>query len=554
MNEVAAEAIGDRDFESKVLGRIGLLGGLRRGLPQYYQALVQEPDPVLRVAAMVALLELRAIWSDQAEMVVAHCCHGAIKRRAFPFFTGVYEYEFAQRVADTASEDVDALLSQRMNAEIALDFHRIVDLDLQLFLAHGTPDYLWDAEANAEMAGGWRTSVPVSVSALLARPMDANGPVPLMSKLRSANQPALLERVCASLESSKVFQAETAVFRAAMLLDAGETERAATWLKKMPEKFPSDRLTELVLQLKGEALNKTGDYRGSYAAFEKMNVIGRSQTVDPKSFRSSVEARAAYTFVPLPGDQREASCLTLTGFPRSATTLLENVLEAHPDIEAFEEIPAFARLARFLDRFAPKQGPVPLEIAQGGRDAYYDEIRRQSKKPAARWRIDKLPTNSADAVFLKNIFPEKRYIFSIRHPYDVILSCFRQTFVANPAMENFRTIADAAALYDFTMTQWFGVHGLDDPAVCYVHYEELVNEFRPTVERVLAFIGADWNDSILSFSESADRRFAKTPSYKKVRSGISIGVQSSRQNYGFLFETRETAVLKKWVKHLGYMG
>jgi hypothetical protein len=119
-------------------------------------------------------------------------------------------------------------------------------------------------------------------------------------------------------------------------------------------------------------------------------------------------------------------------------------------------------------------------------------------------------------------------------------------------MENFRTLASAASLYDFTMTQWFGVHSFNDPTVCYVRYEELVNDFRPTVERVLGFIGAGWDDSILGFAENAERRFAKTPSYQKVRSGIKIGVQSSWKNYDFLWDTKETAVLKKWVKHFGY--
>ena len=54
---------------------------------------------------------------------------------------------------------------------------------------------------------------------------------------------------------------------------------------------------------------------------------------------------------------------------------------------------------------------------------------------------------SADAIFLKNILPGQRFVFSIRHPYDVVLSCFRQSFVHNAAMENFNTIAEASALY-----------------------------------------------------------------------------------------------------------
>jgi len=553
MNELPVET--EQQFESRLLSKLRLLGGLRRGLPPYYQQLLQEDDPVLRVAALVALLELRAIWSDQAELVVKHAHYGAVKRRAFPFFMEVHEYELARRVADTPSEDVDQLLTARMQAELTLDHRSIIDLDFRLFLAHGTPDYLWDAENNGEMAGGWRAALPVSLTALVARPMEPGIALLLMNRIRGANRPELLAKVCDSFTDAKVFPAETAVFRAAMLLDAGESERAATWLKRMPDKFPDDRLTELVRQLKAEALNKIGDYKGAYAAFRSMNEISTAaHPADPKTYRADVERRAGLTFEPLPPDVPGQAVLTLTGFPRSATTLLENVLEAHPDIEAFEEIPAFGRLARFISRFAPKDTPVAAEVAQRGRDAYYDEIRRQSKKPDAKWRIDKMPVNAADAVFLRNIFPERRYIFSIRHPYDVILSCFRQTFVANAAMENFRNIADAAALYDFTMRQWFSVHSFDDPTVCYVRYEELVNDFQPTVERVLNFIGAEWDDAILGFAESADKRFAKTPSYQKVRSGIKIGVQTSWKNYDFLWNTKETAVLKPWVKHFGYDG
>lgn len=550
MNEAAVTT--PRNFEAEVRNRLAPLAGLRRGLPPYYQQLLQESDVVLRVAGLVALLELRAVWSDQAELVIAHAKYGAVKRRAYPFFMEVHEYDLARRVAETPSEDVDALLTARMHAELVLDYRQIVDLDLQLFLAHGTPDYLWDAENNGEMVGGWRIALPTAITTLLARPVEPDAALVLLSRIRAANQPDLLRNVCDGFAEARIFEAETAVFRAAMLLDGGEAMRAATWLKRMPEQFPSERLTQLVLQLKAEALNKIGEYKGAYTAFEKMNAIGRSTTVDPKSYRADVLRKAALTFEPLPADTREASCLTLTGFPRSATTLLENVLEAHPDIEAFEEIPAFGRLSRYMDRFAPKSGPVTAEIAGNGRDAYYDEIARQSKKPEAKWRIDKLPINSADAVFLKNIFPDKRYIFSIRHPYDVVLSCFRQSFVANAAMENFRSVADAAALYDFTMTQWFDVHSFNDPSVCYVRYEELVEDFRPTMERVLGFIGAEWDDAVLGFAESADRRFAKTPSYQKVRSGLKIGVQSSWKHYDFLWGTKATSVLKKWVTHFGY--
>jgi hypothetical protein len=192
-------------------------------------------------------------------------------------------------------------------------------------------------------------------------------------------------------------------------------------------------------------------------------------------------------------------------------------------------------------------------LAAAARDKYLDELERQHKKSGKVFRIDKMPLSSADAAFLQRALASMRYIFSIRHPYDVVMSCFRQSFTPNAAMENFRTVADTAAMYDYTMTQWFSVHSLDDDTdVCYVRYEDLVENFRPTLERALDFIGVGWDDAVLDFVAAADKRFAKTPSYKKVRSGLSIGVQSSRENYKFLFETKETAVLKKWVKHFGY--
>jgi LPS sulfotransferase NodH len=243
----------------------------------------------------------------------------------------------------------------------------------------------------------------------------------------------------------------------------------------------------------------------------------------------------------------------MVGFPRSGTTLLENALGAHPKIETFEETVAQPRMARWLERFAPSTHLVSPKLAAEARDHYFDELARQRKKSGDVIQIDKMPLASSDAEYLRRIMPAARFIFSIRHPYDVVLSCFRQNFVHNPAMENFRTIADAAALYDRTMTDWFKVHSLeDDPEVVYVRYEDLVQNFRPTLERVLDFIGVGWDDAVLDFVAAADKRFAKTPSYKKVRSGLSIGVQSSRENYKFLFDTKETAVLKKWVKHFGY--
>ena len=153
---------------------------------------------------------------------------------------------------------------------------------------------------------------------------------------------------------------------------------------------------------------------------------------------------------------------------------------------------------------------------------------------------------------MSRLFPDKRYIFSIRHPYDVVLSCFRHRFSRNIAMQQFDTFEGAVRLYDFSMSEWFAVHGLDDPRVHYLRYDDLVTSFEPSVRGVLDFLGAEWDPAVLGFAELADKRYARTPSYQKVRQGLTIGVQSSWRNYGFLFNAPAAKPLTKWAEFFGY--
>jgi hypothetical protein len=538
--------------EVVLLRQLGLLALCGRGLPSFYQALLRETDETLRVAALAALLELGAVWPEQVDLVLAYAHWGAIKKWAFPFFLSVFEYGLAEKVAESTPEDADVIGTERMRAELVLSYGEMAELDRRLFLAHGTPDYLWSAEVNAERHGGWKAALPAATRSVLARPVDPNGPLTILNLLLQANQTELLQRVCESFKASRVFPDETAIFEAAILNGTGHYKEALKKLQGVSVATSNVRLKSLNFRLRAEAFEGLGDFGQAYLAHQRHNTLGRSDEVDPKEFYRGVRTRSAYQIDPGTEMRTEANVMML-GFPRSGTTLLENALAVHPKIETFEETAAFSRMARALQRFVPNSPSVTAAVAQDARNRYYDELSRNSKKPQAEMRLDKMPLYTADAIFLKNMFPDQRYIFSIRHPYDVVMSCFRQSFTANPAMENLHTLADASALYDFTMSKWFDVHSLtNDPSVVYVRYEDLVENFKPTIERVLSFLQVGWDDAIYGFVEAASRRPTKTPSYKKVRSGLSIGVQTSRENYAFLFDTKETSVLKRWVKHFGY--
>src|SRR4051812_27454941 len=83
-------------------------------------------------------------------------------------------------------------------------------------------------------------------------------------------------------------------------------------------------------------------------------------------------------------------------------------------------------------------------------------------------------------------------------------------------------------------------------------YDDLVTDFEQSIRGVLEFLGLHWDPAVLGFAKLAENRGARTPSYQKVRQGLTIGVQSSWRNYGFLFQSEAAGPLRKWVEHFGY--
>ena len=76
-------------------------------------------------------------------------------------------------------------------------------------------------------------------------------------------------------------------------------------------------------------------------------------------------------------------------------------------------------------------------------------------------------------------------------------------------------------------------------------------DFEPTLRGALHFLGVGWDSAVLNFAQAAEQRAAKTPSYQKVRQGLTLGVQTSWRNYRFLFDSEAARPLRKWVAHFG---
>ena len=211
----------------------------------------------------------------------------------------------------------------------------------------------------------------------------------------------------------------------------------------------------------------------------------------------------------------------LVGFPRSGTTLMQKVLGSHSAIYAADEVQAmFALAARW--KAAGGDYPVLLaNLAQPGlkqaRDFYF-----QFHKSDPNWRsspffVDKNPLMIQHAVALHRLFPEGKFVFTVRHPCDCVLSSYVQMFEPNDAMVWFYDLDDIVTLYATVMNLWERYLSALPLRVHYVRYEDVVEDFRGSMTNLLDFLGLAWEDQLVSFHKSADGSGAvRTASYEQV--------------------------------------
>ena len=215
----------------------------------------------------------------------------------------------------------------------------------------------------------------------------------------------------------------------------------------------------------------------------------------------------------------------LVGFPRSGTTLLDQILDSHPQIQVIEEKPLLAELVQRLSTMGPGYpdtlATLSTQDIESLRGHYFARARQYVELRHGAWLVDKMPLNIVHAGLCARVFPEAKYLLALRHPCDTCLSCFMQPFAHNEAMASFYTLDDSAALYDLTMGLWRQYTMLFPFQVHAIKYEDLVEDFTAQVGRLLEFLDIPWDDSVADYARHATRRgHINTPSYNQVTQPI----------------------------------
>ena len=210
----------------------------------------------------------------------------------------------------------------------------------------------------------------------------------------------------------------------------------------------------------------------------------------------------------------------LIGFPRSGTTLLDQILDSHPALTTMEEKDALdvvrARIDRLPAGYPDALASIDAATLRDLRGQYFARVAHHLGGPPAGILVDKMPLNTIDAGLIWRLFPEARILLALRHPCDVVLSGFMQPFQLNQTMIHFTTLAGTARFYADVMALWQRYAEVLPLSVVQVRYEDLVADVAAESRRIVAGLGLAWDDAVLRYADHAKGRAIATPSYHQV--------------------------------------
>jgi tetratricopeptide (TPR) repeat protein len=253
----------------------------------------------------------------------------------------------------------------------------------------------------------------------------------------------------------------------------------------------------------------------------------------------------------------------LVGHPRSGTTLLEQVLDSHPEAVSSEETTIFLKeaLRAPLRTFFENQTRQSLldilnrggnETLRAARDIYFKKTESFLGQPVSgRLLVDKNPSLTPHLAAITRIFPETKVIVALRDPRDVCLSCFMQPLPVNSVSASYLTLADTAAEYASMLGFWLAIREKMAAPWLEVRYEDMVNDLASVARRTLDFLGLPWNDNVLAFDKHTKSKIVRSPTYAAVGQPIYKGAKGRWRNYASYLEPH-LAQLEPFIKAFGY--
>jgi predicted Zn-dependent protease len=280
----------------------------------------------------------------------------------------------------------------------------------------------------------------------------------------------------------------------------------------------------------GKGLEDAGEYAASFAHYAEGNRLRRAGIYYSAEDTSALVQRSRVLFSDEFFRQRsgfgcpDTDPIFIVGLPRSGSTLIEQILASHSQVEGTMELPNIISTVRTLSGRKTYEESSNYPQVLGGLSAadcralgeqYLAEtrIQRKAKRP---FFIDKMPNNCLHIGFIHLILPNAKIIDARRHPMACCFSIYKQHFARG---QNFSYSLEEVGRYFRDYAQLLAHMDRVLPGKIYrIHYESMIGDTEGVVRRLLAYCGLQFEQSCLQFYEN--ERAVRTASAQQVRKPI----------------------------------
>ena len=358
---------------------------------------------------------------------------------------------------------------------------------------------------------------------------------------------------------------ELAHQQATLILREGDPARARSLLEQVGPRDASDYLHYFLLARICDKQNDTAAAMAALAIAHQRQIeeieLGRPERVaaDAAVLPAAVgriSAAEYHDWPTLSAPDGPQSPIFIVGFPRSGTTLLEQMLDAHPALQSMDERPFFNILA---DQLIQQGAHLPQDLGRLSQPDC-DELRRHylalvCTKINRNWSaqlVDKNPLNMLWVPFIQRLFPQAKFILALRHPCDVLLSCYMQNFRSAVLMAASASLERLAEAYVTAMQSWLHHVEVFQPRVLVSRYEDLVTDVSAHSRRIAEFLELEDATPLERFDTRArEKGYIATPSYTQVIEPVNTKGLNRWLRYRREFEP-VLPILEPMLKHWGY--
>ncbi len=317
----------------------------------------------------------------------------------------------------------------------------------------------------------------------------------------------------------------------------GQYNGAAKWLRLLLDQQGLVSEDEIIAsELLGDSLDRLGLTDEAFDSYSRANARFAEvhSGLDTEAMaRHAIEAidtglaslapgALAGSTIPTPTDA--VGHVFLLGYPRSGTTLTEQILATIPNVVSLEEAPTLAAGEKYLSAggIAALVALDNDEVAALRKD-YWAVVAAAGIDVSGKTFIDMDPLKGPALPLIARLFPDAKIVIMHRDPRDVVWSCFRRNFVYSPVAYEFTSLERAARHYSAVMSLIRRCLKTLPLTVHILRYEELVRDFERATQHLCAFLDLPWSSGLREFGITARARTVRTASGPQVRRALFDG-------------------------------